>query len=132
MVKEHTFSSDELKLLKPEVGTAKAVKAKAGEAPKKKTGPNQPCACGSGLKTKKCPCVQSEAAAGGQKKPAAMLVEDETVVRPGDDRPRDAGGKLIYDRTHDSAANELQMREFSAMMKEESRVQGVDLTRLDT
>ena len=72
---EGTFSLDELKALggkdpgaqqcgMPTLSTARAGNCGGGGGGKttakrkKKTKPNQPCPCGSGLKTKKCPCDQ--------------------------------------------------------------------------
>lgn len=142
---EGTFSLDELKALggkdpgaqqcgMPTLSTARAGNCGGGGGGKttakrkKKTKPNQPCPCGSGLKTKKCPCDQQTTQ---QAMVPIVQVEDETVMRPDDDRPRDGTGAIMYDAKHDPARSQ-QMRGFATNMRAECAEQGVDLGRLDT
>ena len=136
---EGTFSLDELKALEiedpgaqqrvvPTLSAARGSGGKTAAKRKKKTKPNQPCGCGSGLKTKKCPCDQQTTQ---QAAVPPVRVEDETVVRPGDDRPRDGAGAILYDAKQDPARSQ-QMSGFAAKMRAECTEQVVDLDRLDT
>eukprot|EP01046_Picozoa_sp_COSAG06_P061566 COSAG06_NODE_13558_length_1244_cov_2.794760_1_plen_137_part_10 len=111
---EGTFSLDELKALEiedpgaqqrvvPTLSAARGSGGKTAAKRKKKTKPNQPCGCGSGLKTKKCPCDQQTTQ---QAAVPPVRVEDETVVRPGDDRPRDGAGAILYDAKQDPARSQ--------------------------